>query len=42
MRGSCEPDAAAWMLLGDVVSRLSNGPYGASCGLLRGLIGDTK
>ena len=28
--------------LGDLVRRLSNGPYGASYGLLRGLIGDTK
>ena len=27
---------------GDLVSRLSNGPYGASYGLIRGLIGDTK
>ena len=28
--------------LGDLVSRLSNGPYGASYGLLWGLIGDAK
>ena len=27
---------------GDIASRLSNGPYGASYGLLCGLIGDTK
>ena len=27
---------------GDLVSRLSNGLYGASYGLLCGLIGDTK
>ena len=26
----------------DLVSRLSNGPYGASYGFLWGLIGDTK
>ena len=30
------------MLFGDLVSRLSNGPYGASYGSLWGLIGDTK
>ena len=28
--------------LGDLVSRLSNGPYGASYGLLQWLMGDTK
>ena len=27
---------------GDLVSRLSNGPCGASYGLLWGLVGDTK
>ena len=27
---------------GDLASRLSNGPYGASCGLLWELIADTK
>ena len=27
---------------GDLVSRIGNGPYGASYGLLWGLIGDTK
>ena len=27
---------------GDLVSRLSTGPYGASYGLLGGLIGDTR
>ena len=30
------------MLFGDLVSRLSNGPYWASYGLLWGLIEDTK
>ena len=32
---------ASWSS-GDLVSRLSDGPYGASYGLLWGLIGDTK
>ena len=27
-----EPSLGSWMLFGDLVSRLSNGPYGASCG----------
>ena len=31
-----------WMLFGDLVSRLSKGPYWASYGLLWGLIADTK
>ena len=34
--------AHTWMLFGDLVSRLSSGPYRASYGLLWGLIGDTK
>ena len=32
----------AWMLFGDLVSRLSNWPYGADYGLLFGLTWDTK
>ena len=31
-----------WMLFGDLVSGLSNGPYAAYYGSLWGLIGDTK
>ena len=30
------------MLFGDLVSRLTNGPYGSSYGPVSGLIGDTK
>ena len=39
---AAEDEGMLWMLFGDLVSTLRNGPYGACYGLLWGLVGDTK